>query len=87
MEVGTEIHEMIQSRLSLEHPGYRPEVPLSELIATDQYDLKIRGRCDGEFPGEVKLLEEIKSSFNLSSLKKSLENQPDHPYILQLIYT
>lgn len=85
LDVGTEIHERIQQRLLSEGEPYRPEVSLSTVLSGHHHDIKIRGRCDGIFDdGQNILLEEIKSSFNLASLKRALEVEADHPYILQL---
>ncbi|RZA22828.1 MAG: ATP-dependent DNA helicase, partial [Proteobacteria bacterium] len=84
LEVGVDIHERVQLRLSQEDPSYRSEIPLSLGLTGAVYEFKIRGRCDGEFGGDSPLIEEIKSSFGIVALKKALANEPDHPYILQL---
>ncbi|RYZ73433.1 MAG: ATP-dependent DNA helicase, partial [Proteobacteria bacterium] len=81
LEVGVDIHERIQLRLSQEDPSYRSEIPLSVGLTGPSYEFKIRGRCDGEFGGESPVIEEIKSSFGLPALKKALTNEPEHPYI------
>ncbi|RZA27176.1 MAG: ATP-dependent DNA helicase [Proteobacteria bacterium] len=84
LEVGVDIHERLQMRLSSEDSSYRSEIPLSLALTGKSYEFKIRGRCDGEFGGDKPMIEEIKSSFGLPALKKALANEPDHPYILQL---
>ncbi|MBC7658251.1 MAG: ATP-dependent DNA helicase [Chitinophagaceae bacterium] len=82
IDLGNEIHEVIQNRLEL-LGNYQAEYPLRTVLEGALYELKIRGRCDGYFLGTQPILEEIKSSFGIAALKEALHIQADHPYILQ----
>lgn len=82
IDLGQEIHELIQTRLSAEG-GYQAEFPLRFEFAGERYDLNVRGRCDGYY-NEGPILEEIKSSFGLPALRQALRERDDHPYILQI---
>ena len=84
LDVGTTIHGQVQVRLGQEFEGYQAEVSLAGVVSCDTYDIRLRGRCDGEFSHDGIILEEIKSSFGLAALQRSLDSEPDHPYILQL---
>lgn len=83
IDLGQEIHQLIQARL-LEEGGYQAEYPLQTGLRGENHDLQIRGRADGFFEADPPLLEEIKSSFGLPSLKQALHEEADHPYILQV---
>ncbi|RYZ53909.1 MAG: hypothetical protein EOP07_16980 [Proteobacteria bacterium] len=83
IDLGQEIHTIIQNRLSIESDNYHPELSLQTLLKGDRFDIRLRGRLDGIFKGPVPLIDEIKSSFGMASLKKAIANDPDHPYLLQ----
>ncbi|MFW7379896.1 MAG: ATP-dependent DNA helicase [Oligoflexus sp.] len=97
LDVGQEIHQDIQQRLQLEYQGYQSEYAIQHRFLYDGITIVVSGRCDGKFPAapeagllfaedeqDVSILEEIKSSFHVSYLKKQLLEQKDHPYWLQL---
>lgn len=83
IDLGQEIHTIIQNRLSIESDNYHPELSLQTLLKGDRFDIRLRGRLDGIFKGPVPLIDEIKSSFGMASLKKAIASDPDHPYLLQ----
>lgn len=84
-QLGRELHEKIQKRRSDEDPSYSAEVSVGIEIALEEFLLQVNGRMDGFLDGEKPRIEEIKSTFNLFELKKSvLEKSWDHPYFLQL---
>lgn len=62
MREGTRIHRMIQSRQGAE---YTPEVPLSCLFSTEDYDIRLDGRADGIImaDGEPTTIDEIKGVY------------------------
>lgn len=66
--------------------GYRAEVPVSGCFDSPPYRFRVDGRIDGLLPGDPPLIEEIKSTFDLPSLSRSLASDPTlHPYALQLL--
>jgi DNA excision repair protein ERCC-2 len=83
IDLGQEIHTIIQNRLTLESDNYQPELSLQTLLTGERFDIRIRGRLDGIFKSPIPLIEEIKSSFGMASLKKAIELDPEHPYLLQ----
>lgn len=82
---GQEIHRLVQTRRSALFPNYRAEVSLSSEFERDELTFEVRGRIDGLFEGSSPRIEEIKSSFNIYDLRRVLDDQPDHPYRLQLM--
>lgn len=85
MEIGLELHEKIQKRRGEEEPLYKAEVSTSMNLEIEGFLLKIRGRMDGFIDDTPPIIEEIKSTFNLFELKRSiLEKTWSHPYFLQL---
>jgi DNA excision repair protein ERCC-2 len=86
MEVGLELHREIQESRQQEYAEYKPEVRISHEFERDGFRFIIDGRMDGIFEGDEPLIEEIKSSFNIYDLSKSVkEKGHSHPYVLQLL--
>lgn len=84
-QLGLEIHEEIQGRRREECAEYTAEVRTSLDFEIDGFLLQVSGRMDGFIDGQNPVIEEIKSTFNLFELKKSItEKTWDHPYYLQL---
>jgi DNA excision repair protein ERCC-2 len=83
----SEIHQLIQEKLSETEPGYQSEVFYSGRLSYKHLELSVTGRCDGLFrlPENGVLLEEIKTSYQLSTLEKTLLEDAEHPYRLQLL--
>ncbi len=82
---GIEFHQLIQEERKREFDHYKAEVPCG-FDFEDEYIFSIAGRMDGFFEGEPPLIEEIKSSFNVYDLQKSVrEKWMDHPYVLQVM--
>lgn len=85
IQLGRELHEKIQKLRIEEIPNYEAEVSTSIDIEIEGFLLRVSGRMDGFVDDPNPRIEEIKSTFNLFELKKSiLEKTWDHPYYLQL---
>jgi DNA excision repair protein ERCC-2 len=83
-QVGAEIHAHIQEQEKASIPGYRCEVFLRQTLTLPQGLLRIAGRLDGLYENSQRvLIEEIKTTTNLYGLLSELENNPEHPYMLQ----
>ena len=86
MQKGQELHQKVQAERISEIPDYETEVPIFASFQKDDYCFEVSGRMDGFIPGERPLVEEIKSSFNIFELAKTLKDKRfDHPYCLQLL--
>lgn len=84
-QTGMELHQYIQQERRAEFDYYSSEVSISHCFEED-YIFQISGRMDGLFDGQPPLIEEIKSSFNVYDLQKSLKLKwMEHPYILQVM--
>lgn len=84
-EKGIELHQLIQEERTRDFPDYKSEVSCGHVFE-DEYVFAIAGRMDGVFDGSPPLIEEIKSSFNVYDLQKSIrEKWMEHPYVLQLM--
>jgi DNA excision repair protein ERCC-2 len=84
-EKGIELHQMIQKERAREFDHYMSEVSCGYEFE-DEYIFAISGRMDGVFEGEPPLIEEIKSSFNVYDLQKTIRDKwMDHPYVLQVM--
>ncbi|CAM6006187.1 unnamed protein product [Sphagnum balticum] len=83
-EVGREIHAAIQAQRSKSDKNYTAEVKVKAKFSRANYLFAISGRIDGLYAGAPKVIEEIKTTFDLRSLKQALTLNPEHPYILQL---
>lgn len=83
----SEIHQLIQEKLSETEPGYQSEVFYAAKLHYKNLELSVTGRCDGLFKLEDNsiLLEEIKTSYQLASLEKKIQADENHPYSLQLL--
>jgi DNA excision repair protein ERCC-2 len=84
LDLGQEIHGQFQAELSANWPEYQSEVFLQKTVAEGAVRQVISGRCDGYFAGEQPILEEIKSTFSWERLQQDLQNDPEHPYWLQI---
>lgn len=62
MREGTRIHRMIQGR---QGPEYTPEVPLSYVFSTEDYDIRLDGRADGIILADLEpvTIDEIKGVY------------------------
>ena len=61
MEAGSKAHRKIQKSMG---PDYQSEVPLSETIPTDRYEIVVEGRADGIFANNgVTYIDEIKGTY------------------------
>lgn len=86
MEKGRELHQRVQAERIAEIPDYESEVAINHSFERDGYRFEVSGRMDGFTPGEKPHIEEIKSSFNIFDLGKTLrDKRMDHPYYLQLL--
>lgn len=81
---GQELHAIVQSNRLLENSKYRAEVWISETFEREGYQFAINGRIDGISDGIPVKIEEIKTAFAIEDLKRKLQSNPEHPYILQL---
>jgi len=84
MQTGTEIHNIIQARSLKAIPNYQREYSLKLQVTKDDIDFNISGRCDGVIINDRdSIIEEIKSTSNIQRLIETLNEIPDHPYLLQ----
>lgn len=84
-QLGQEIHLDVQAKRIKQFSNYSAEVVLTHEIIHDEFVFELRGRMDGFFDGDRPKIEEIKSTFNIFDLLRSLKNsENDHPYCLQL---
>lgn len=85
-ELGMEIHREIQDRRMQEFADYQREIALEgRLQETDGVSIHISGRMDGLWTeGEMTVIEEIKSSMNVRKLLRAIEDEREHPYVLQV---
>jgi DNA excision repair protein ERCC-2 len=82
---GQEIHVRVQKKRAKSDPSYEAEVAISREFRRQKYRFRIDGRMDGIFRNDPLKIEEIKTSFNIRELARSLSgNALDHPYCLQL---
>ena len=88
MDIGQEIHEELQKRLSEDYEGYSSEFSLKGGFETKSLKIKVNGRADGFYAAReadsAPTIEEIKSSFRFEKLLSDLEGDQTHPYYLQL---
>jgi DNA excision repair protein ERCC-2 len=85
LQKGIELHQKVQALRKEEHSEYEAEVSLSWTFEREDYHFQVSGRIDGLFAGSKARIEEIKSSFNIFELAKTIkEKRFDHPYYLQL---
>ncbi|MBC7385387.1 MAG: ATP-dependent DNA helicase [Cryobacterium sp.] len=83
---GIEIHQQVQKKRAGEFPNYRSEVKLSKTFEREGYRFQIEGRMDGIFESPTPKIEEIKSTFNIRELLRTVEDcHTTHPYALQLL--
>lgn len=85
-QIGQELHLKIQAQRAIDFPTtYKAEVSMAQEFSKDQYTFDLRGRMDGFFSGDKPRIEEIKSTFNIYDLLRTLkDSQDEHPYCLQL---
>ncbi|HEY9718762.1 MAG TPA: DEAD/DEAH box helicase, partial [Trichormus sp.] len=91
--MGVAVHKKIQQAKKEVDPNYRAEVKISHSFSVDKYCVQISGRIDGIFesiknpecdPTPQTKIEEIKTAFSTTHLCKTLEADPEHPYLLQV---
>ena len=83
--IGTLLHQKVQAQRKTEHSDYQSEVFISQSFKREGFVFDVSGRIDGLFESEVPKIEEIKSTFNIYELHRTLrEIQDDHPYCIQL---
>lgn len=87
-ETGVKIHADIQARLQLEIPDFEAERKVLTELATDDLLFEISGRIDGLWVDRSKdkptlIVDEIKSTWSISRLKKALDADLEHPYLMQ----
>ena len=80
--LGALAHKKIEERL-LKEGDYESEVTYRFEKKIGQFTIKLNGRADGVFSGTPSIIEEIKTSLSFNSLKKELEENDEHPYVLQ----
>lgn len=86
MQKGIELHQKIQAQRLEETPDYETEVKTEWTFEREEFSFEVSGRMDGFVPGSKPLIEEIKSSFNIFELAKTLKDKRfDHPYFIQLV--
>jgi DNA excision repair protein ERCC-2 len=82
---GLEIHQRVQKRRAETDSHYQAEVSITHEFERGGFTFLVSGRLDGIFNRSTPLIEEIKTSFNLNELRRSILNpELDHPYCLQL---
>lgn len=85
METGQEIHLRIQAQRLIDFPDYKSEIAIKHEFERGGYKFEIRGRIDGLLNSKIPKIEEIKSTFNIFDLHRTLrDGGGEHPYILQL---
>lgn len=85
-EQGILLHQQIQKKRLKDHAHYRSEVKIGHTLQAKNLEFKIEGRMDGLFESESPLIEEIKSSFDVTALASKIREQGlSHPYVLQLM--
>ncbi len=83
-EVGREIHATIQAQRAKINENYSAEVKVKAKFSRADYLFAISGRIDGLYDGAPKVIEEIKTTFDVRSLRQALTANSEHPYVLQL---
>ncbi|MCX7894504.1 MAG: ATP-dependent DNA helicase [Thermoanaerobaculum sp.] len=76
LSVGSELHRVVQRRLTQEDPHYAPEVPMSLEFHLSGWSLHADGRCDGLYltPGQLPVVEEIKTlSFRTDLFRRDFD--------------
>jgi DNA excision repair protein ERCC-2 len=82
---GIELHQLVQKQRHEEVEGYESEVPISWAFEKGNYLFEVSGRMDGFINGDKPIIEEIKSSFNIFDLARSIKDKRfDHPYFIQI---
>ncbi len=81
---GQEIHTRIQKERKAACSVYKAEQKLTCKFQREEFEFVVGGRLDGIFHESPAIIEEIKSTFNTTQLRATLETYPDHPYILQV---
>ncbi|GAH45161.1 unnamed protein product, partial [marine sediment metagenome] len=85
--LGRSIHDEHQDTRSETIDTYRREVTVKHEMDLSAFHVTIRGRIDGVYEHDGKLvIEEIKSVFNIESVKRGLEKNEYDAYLRQLQY-
>lgn len=86
LKQGIELHQKVQALRLEEVADYLIEKNTFCTFSHEEFQFEVQGRMDGFIPGEKPVIEEIKSSFNIYELAKTLkEKRFDHPYFIQLV--
>lgn len=86
LKQGIELHQKVQALRVEEVPEYLIERNTFCSFSHEEFQFEVQGRMDGFIPGDKPVIEEIKSSFNIYELAKTLkEKRFDHPYFIQLV--
>lgn len=86
LQKGIELHQKVQELRKEEYPEYESEVSLACDFERNEFCFEVSGRIDGLFAQEKPRIEEIKSSFNIFELARSIRDKRyDHPYYIQLV--
>lgn len=81
---GQEIHTRIQKERKSTSSVYKSEQKLSIKFTREEFQFVVGGRLDGIFHDSPPVIEEIKSTLNTTQLRARLEEQTNHPYLLQI---
>lgn len=82
--LGQEIHAEVQAARIRENANYMVEKWVAHTFSVEGYKITVGGRIDGFAFGMPSKIEEIKSAFNAGELIKALDQNPYHPYRLQI---
>jgi DNA excision repair protein ERCC-2 len=86
LQVGAQIHTLIQTEKKSSVLGYRSEVFVQVTLPLpgDGAELEVSGRIDGLYENtDLLVVEEIKTTTNLHGLYAELLHGAEHPYVLQ----
>jgi DNA excision repair protein ERCC-2 len=83
-QLGQAAHQRIQAERALADESYSAEMWLSHDFIQQNFRFSVSGRADGVYTGLHPIIEEIKTSFDIAGLHRTLLEQPFHPHWLQL---
>ena len=82
---GQQIHAELQGVRAASDGAYTAEYALVHSFSDQHLNVRVSGRADGFYAGDLPLFEEIKTAFDAPELVRRLRAQPTHPYWLQLL--